>query len=144
MIGNVKDFIYNNDMTALDKFFSDTDRLIAHADNPSANFSDKKFADELLRLTSPLIGDFEPLSSPLTEYWKDHYTPTLTSAEGRKFAAQWFANLYALLSGSFTKDMDFPDRDWDEIRETVNDQAEYLDMDILSTIMTTIVERGKT
>jgi len=39
--------------------------------------------------------------------------------------------------------MDFPDDDWDEIREIISAEADTMDLDLLTSIMTIIVERGK-
>lgn len=78
----------------------------------------------------------------MAEYWKGAYTHTLSAEEGRKAAVEWFGALHALLNGEFDQSMNFPDRDWEEIRETINAEADNMDMDLLSSILTTIVERG--
>ncbi|WP_289844088.1 hypothetical protein [Treponema denticola] len=39
--------------------------------------------------------------------------------------------------------MDFPQQDWEQINLIISSEAESLDMDLLNSIMTVIVERKK-
>ena len=39
--------------------------------------------------------------------------------------------------------MDFPQEDWEQINLIISSEAESLDMDLLNSIMTVIVERKK-
>lgn len=134
--------MYNNHMTNIDKFYSDADRIMARAGAPG-NQDMKKLAAELSRHFLGWTRDYGELGPNLSTYWIDEYSNTLSTPEGRKAAIEWFGALLALLSGSFTAEMDFSDRDWEEIRENVSAEAEDLDMDLVASIMTVIVERGK-
>lgn len=130
-------------MTNLDKFYSDADRLMKRAAVPGSGLSAGGIAQELRRLYLSWARDYGNLGSDLADYWVSTYESTLNTEEGRKNGVEWFASLLALLGGDFSPDMDFPDRDWEEIRDTVNAEADDLDIDLLSSIMTVIVERGK-
>jgi hypothetical protein len=127
-------------MTDLDKFFSDADRLVARAS--ASNASPERLAGDLARNFQTWTRDYGDIGADLSAYWVDRYAATLTSPEGKKAAVDWFGNLLALLSGGFTPQMDFPDADWEEIRETISAEADNLDIDLLTDIMTVIVERG--
>jgi len=129
-------------MTNIDKFYSDGDRLMSKAGAPGSQ-DVKKLAAELSRLFLGWTRDFGELGANLSTYWIDEYADTLSTAEGRKAAVEWFGALLALLSDCFTADMNFSDRDWEEIRENVSAEAGDLDMDLVSSIMTVIVEHGK-
>ena len=134
--------MYNSPMTNIDKFYSDADRLMAKAGAPGAQDL-KKLAAELSRLFLGWTRDYGEIGANLSTYWIDEYSLTLSTPEGRKAAVEWFGAVLALLSDCFTAEMDFSDRDWEEIRENVSAEAEDLDMDLVATIMTVIVERGK-
>jgi hypothetical protein len=129
-------------MTDIDKFLSDADRLVARA-SATGKTDTQKLAGELTRLFLIWARDFGELGTNLSSYWIGEYTESLSTEEGRKRAVEWFGSILALLSDCFTKDMDFSDRDWEEIRDCISDEAENLDMDLITSIMTIIVDRGK-
>jgi hypothetical protein len=115
---------------------------MARAGSPDG-LSGERLAAELSRMFLSCARDYGDLASNLAAYWIDEYSSTLSDPAGRKAAVDWFSHLLALLDGTFTKEMDFPDRDWEEIRDNVSAEAESLDMDLVMSIMAIIVERGK-
>lgn len=129
-------------MTDIDKFYSDADRLMARASSQGP-VDVQKLAAELTRLFLRYTQGLGDLGTNMGAYWVETYANTLATEEGRKRASEWFASVLSLLSGSFAAEMDFNDRDWDEIRDTVSDEAENLDIDLITSIMTVIVDRGK-
>ncbi len=129
-------------MTDIDKFFSDADRLVARASVPGSQ-SAGKLGSELSRMFLVWTRDHGDIGTDLAAYWTERYGNTLTTDAGRKTALEWFGAALALLSGCFADTMTFPDEDWEEIRDIVSAEAENLDMDLLVSIMTVIVERGK-
>lgn len=129
-------------MTDIDKFYSDADRLVARASAPGS-LAAGKLGSELSRMFLVWTRDFGEVGTNIAAYWTNKYSQTLTSDAERKTAIEWFAAAIALLSGCFTEKMDFPDEDWYEIRDIVSAEADDLDIDLLMTIMTVIVDRGK-
>jgi len=129
-------------MTDIDKFFSDADKLVARV-SAAGKPDTQKLAGEITRLFLIWARDFGELGTNLSTYWIDEYAETLSTEEGRKRAIEWFGSVLALLSDCFTKNMDFSDRDWGEIRDCISDEAENLDMELITSIMTIIVDRGK-
>ncbi|MBN1615933.1 MAG: hypothetical protein JW875_01370 [Spirochaetales bacterium] len=128
-------------MTNLDKFCSDAQRLVARAEK--SPIDEKNFPNELLRLFASWSRDFDPVASALGSYWQDRYGRELSDSSKRKDAVEWFIALLSLLSGDFPATAHFADDDWDEIRETVSAEAETMDMDVVTAIMSILVERGK-
>jgi hypothetical protein len=129
-------------MTDIDKFFSDADRLVARASIPGSTAAGK-LGSELSRLFLVWTRDFGTLGAAFADYWTGKYANKLNTEHDRKAACEWFAAAVALLSGCFTPEMDFPDEDWAEIRDIISAEAETLDMDLVMSIMTVIVDRGK-
>ncbi len=128
-------------MKEIDKFFSDGDKIIAKWRAEGTG--------KTARLASALSAHFrswtrsvDEIAEPLVTYWETEYADTLGTEEGRKAAVDWLGALHALLTGGFDGTMDFAARDWEEIRDTINAEAEAMDLDLLSEIMTVIVERG--
>jgi hypothetical protein len=130
-------------MTNLDKFYSDADRLMKRSAVPGNGLSAGALAQELRRLFLSWARDYGNLGTDLADYWVSAYESSLGTEEGRKNGVEWFGALLALLGGEFSPAMDFSHRDWEEIRDTVNAEADDMDIDLLSSIMTVIVERGK-
>jgi hypothetical protein len=128
-------------MTDIDKFYSDADRIMAKAGAPGSGGT-AKLASDLSRHFLLWARDYGDVGTDMATWWMEHYADTLGSDEGRKAAVEWFGALLALLTGNFTAEMDFPTDDWNEIRDTVSACADDLDIDIITTIMTVIVERG--
>lgn len=138
-MGKVKDFWYNKPMTNLDKYYSDADRLASRG----ANRPKDEFAKALVQLFSSWSRDFEPIASALCGYWQGRYADTLDTEAGKTAAVEWFGSLLSLFYEDFPRDKDFADDDWEEIRDTVSAEAESLDMDLVTSILSVIVERGK-
>lgn len=129
-------------MTDIDKFYSDADKLVTRASVPGSSFAGK-LKSELSRLFLIWTRDYGQLGTAFCEYWHITYGDSLSTENDRKAAVEWLASALCLLSGCFTKEMDFPDRDWQEIRDIISAEAEDLDIDMLMSIMSIIVERGK-
>jgi hypothetical protein len=134
--------MYNIGMTDIDKFYSDADRLVTRASAPGAP-DQGKLADELVRLFSIWTRDYGELGTAIADYWLGTYAQTLSGPGKGQAAVEWLGAALSLISGSFTPEMDFPDDDWDEIREIISAEADTMDLDLLTSIMTIIVERGK-
>lgn len=129
-------------MTDIDKFCSDADKMMARSPVPGTNDAARMISG-LTNLFLAHTRDFGDIGTDLADWWKERYGDTLDSPEGRKAAVDWFAAVLSLLTGNFTKDMDFPDADWDEIRESISAEADNMDIETLTGILTVIVERGK-
>ncbi len=141
IIGKVKVFRYNIAMKDIDKFFSDGDRIIARW-RAEGTGKTERLASALSAHFLSWCRSLSDIAGPLASYWETTYGDTLGTEAGRKAALEWFGALHALLHEEFDDSMDFPEADWDEIRETINAEADSMDLDLLSGILTVIVERG--
>lgn len=124
-------------MNSLEKFYSDGLKLIKSCDS-------EKFAVELAELFNKAIYSFDKHISGLAKNLADYKLANLLSGEIDKTeCVEWFYKLFSLFAGSFDKNMDFSEEDWNEIKLTISAEAEELDMDFLNEIMTVFVERKK-
>lgn len=130
-------------MTDIDKFFSDSDRILKTASKPgiSGTSSSKTLARDLLRNFHAWTRNYGTLADALSDYWTQTYANDLDTFESRKIAAQWLGYALSLLSESFTPEMDFTNADWEAIREIVSSEADDIDISLLTSILSVIVER---
>ena len=127
-------------MTNLDKFSSDVQRAAARAvrDNKT-----DKLSSELEKMFLEWNRDSGTLAENLAGFWVDNYSRALSEDEPRTAALDRLVSLMALLTGDFDEAMDFPDSEWEEIREIVSAEAVSMDMGRLMEIMAIIVSRGR-
>lgn len=122
-------------MTIVEKFYSDALRRIAKC-------SDSAFRQELCTFFVQTIRTYDKsllsLAQDVAEYWSAAH-PTDTAEE----ALNWFYAVFALFDGNFTDDMDFSDKDWNELCAIVSAAADTLDMHTVSTMMGVMVDRHK-
>ncbi|ULQ60894.1 hypothetical protein K7I13_06430 [Brucepastera parasyntrophica] len=129
-------------MIPLDKFHSDANKICKHMS--PAGGSGNGAAQELARLFLSYTKQYGNIGYDLITYWNGKYDRGLADPQTAAAAIDWLTNALALLSGEFTKEMDFPDADWMEIRDCITAEADNLDIDLLTSIMSVFVERGKT
>ena len=131
-------------MTDLGKFYADVQRCLKHerADN-NGNYDGLRASRAIEKLFISYNRGLENIAEPLAEYWEQTYiqkSPKLAE-EPQKANIDWLANVIALFDGQLEPDQNFSKKDWAEINDIVNAEAEDLPLDVLSSIMSTIVER---
>ncbi len=125
-------------MTNLDKFYSDMQKAVG-LHSRDGNW--KTLAGDLERNFLSWNRSHGVLAENLLTFWSERYGRFLDSEEERVTAVDRLGALMALLDGGFDDSHTFADTDWDEIREIVSAEAETMDMDTLTNIMSVIVSR---
>lgn len=135
---------YHKAMTDLGKFYADVQRCLKHerADH-NGNYDGLRASRAIEKLFISYSRGLECIAEPLAEYWEQTYIQKSTNLaeEPQKTNIDWLANVLALFDGQLEPDQNFSKKDWAEINDTVNAEAEDLPLDVLSSIMSTIVER---
>ena len=131
-------------MTDLGKFYADVQRCLKHerADH-NGNYDGLRASRAIEQLFISYSRGLENIAEPLAEYWEQtniQKSPKL-GEEPQKANIDWLANVIALFDGQLEPDQNFSKKDWSEINDIVNAEAEDLPLDVLSYIMSTIVER---
>lgn len=131
-------------MTDLGKFYADVQRCLKHerADH-NGNYDGLRASRAIEKLFVSCNRGLENLTEPLAEYWEQTYIlkSNKIEEEPQKANIDWLANMFALIDGELTADQNFSKKDWEEINDIVNAEAEDLPMDVLSSIMSTLVDR---
>lgn len=128
-------------MNNFDKFASEIHKTASRsAQNQRGSMT---LAQDLAHLFEIWTRDIQSLGHLFAQYWLDSYAIDLNNPDALEASLTWLKQAYALLSCEFSKDMDFSEKDWYELKEIVTSEAEDLDLDLLTNLLTIFVERGK-
>lgn len=131
-------------MKDLGKFYADVQRCLKHerADN-NGNYDGLRASRSVEKLFVSYNKGLECITEPLAEYWEQTYILKSKDIkeEPQKCNIDWLANILALIDGELEPEEDFTKKDWAEINDIVNAEAEDLPIEVLSSIMSAIVER---
>lgn len=115
-------------MNYIDKFLSDSQRVINTNNSSSQKIID---LERLFSIASSQLGEIAP---KLFQYWKETYNIDFEKK------IDWLGDLLFLLSNQLDHEPVFTKKDWKEIQEEVSAEADTMDMDILSSIMSTMLQ----
>ena len=122
-------------MTALEKFYSDAERLIQkYSPHSEKEALAELFCNAIKVYDKQLVA----LAEDITQYWLDTH-----GTDSSKEAVDWFYAVFALLDSSFQPTMDFSDDDWAELNTLLNAHADTLDLSLLHSIMDLMLSRHK-
>ena len=132
-------------MTDIGKFLSNIQRIKKHdrqnnSGNPDYNRIFRELNSLFLRLTSCPAD----LARSVFEYWENEYifNSQNQKEEPSEENSQKLAAMLAFLEGSDEFQSVLTQKDWQELRDLVNYEAEDLPVDILQSLMRVLVEKG--
>ena len=130
-------------MDLIQKFYSDIEKIKKHNRDASGKLNMLNTRNQIVNLFENNNRGMCDLPHSLVEYWLSEYMePELASGATEISTAtiDKLAAMYAFL----TEDSDtecLTDKDWKQLGEAVNYEAEDLRMERLSSLMTTLVEK---
>ena len=130
-------------MIDLGKFYADVQRCLKHerADN-NENYDGLRACRAVKKLFVSYFRGLENIAEPLAEYWEQTYILQSKNLEDEPQKQYRLARkCYRLINGELEADRNFPQKDCVEINNVVNAEAEDIPIDVLSSIMSTLVER---
>lgn len=132
-------------MTDIGKFLSDIQRIKKHdrqnhSGNPDYNRIFRDLNSLFLRSTSCPAD----LARSVFEYWENEYISNSQNQkeEPSEENSQKLAAMLAFLEDSDEFQSVLTQKDWQELRDLVNYEAEDLPVDILQSLMRVLVEKG--
>ena len=132
-------------MTDIGKFLSDIQRIKKHdrqnnSGNPDYNRIFRELNSLFLRSTSCPAD----LARSVFEYWENEYVFNSQNQkeEPSEENSQKLAAMLAFLEDSDEFQSVLTQKDWQELRDLVNYEAEDLPVDILQSLMRVLVEKG--
>ena len=131
-------------MTNTDKFFADIKRIIKRNRVDGATYDALKCCRQVTELFSSYNKDLGDLPNSTGDYWfKQYIVPSSQlSEEPTPQHQDWLADVLELLAGEEGEFKSITPKDWIVLRDFVGFEAEELPMDVLSSLMGVLLEKG--
>ena len=127
------------------KFYADIQRILKYdRANNNGNFNPERACKEIGNRFASSYKNFGALPEGIAQYWLENKVLSSSdiSQEPPEDTINWILDADDFLSAEKDKTYCFSKTDWEEIRELVNAEACDLDIDLLSDLMSIIVENG--
>lgn len=127
------------------KFYADIQRILKYdRANNNGNFNPERACKEIAKRFSTSYKTFGALPEGISQYWLENKVLSSSdiSKEPTEDTINWILDADDFLSAEKDKTYCFSKKDWEEIRELVNAEACDLDINLLSDLMSIIVENG--
>lgn len=132
-------------MTDIAKFNSDVQRILKYDRQENSGKSDfMRVAPELQKLFARSTSAPVTLANSIFEYWENEYIHDSAEPENEPTSSH-LDKLCAMLSFLENSDEGYEDldeHDWQELGDLVNYEAEDMPIDILQSLMSTLVSKG--
>ena len=131
-------------MTNTDKFFADIKRIIKRNRADGATYDALKCCRQVTELFSSYNKDLGDLPNSIGDYWFEQYIvpSSQLSEEPTPQHQDWLADVLELLAGEEGEFKSITPKDWIVLRDFVGFEAEELPMDVLSSLMGVLLEKG--
>lgn len=127
------------------KFYADIQRILKYdRANNNGNFNPERACKEIGNRFASSYKNFGALPEGIAQYWLENKVLSSSdiSQEPTEDTINWILDADDFLSAEKDKTYCFSKTDWEEIRELVNAEACDLDINLLSDLMSIIVENG--
>lgn len=127
------------------KFYADIQRILKHdRANNNGNFNPERACKEIGNRFASSYKNFGALPEGIAQYWLENKVLSSSdiNQEPTEDTINWILDADDFLSAEKDKTYCFSKTDWEEIRELVNAEACDLDINLLSDLMSIIVENG--
>lgn len=131
-------------MTDIDKFLADCKRHIKRYREEAGTGYDGLIASEkIAELFASWRKDLGDVPKSLAEYWVTEYIAPSSELQDEPTweHLDWLTCLLEFLEGEHSSFECFSKKDWETIRDCINYEAEVLPVDILTTLMSTLLEK---
>ncbi len=131
-------------MTEIEKFSADVKRIVKHdrADH-GGSYDGLRAAQKAAELFSSYSKELAGLPESIADYWLHTYVEPSADADNEPSEehVEWLASALAFLAGDERECVGFSAADWRTLCDLVNYEAEDLPIDVLSDLMTILVNR---
>ena len=131
-------------MTNTDKFLADIKRIIKRNRGSDAVYDGMECSRQVAQLFCSYYKDLGDLPNSISEYWLNTYIVTSDeiSEEPNREHQDWLADALEFLAGEEGEFKSITQRDWLALRDLINYEAEELPVEVLSSLMGLLLERG--
>ena len=127
------------------KFYADIQRILKYdRANNNGNFNPERACKEIGNRFASSYKHYGAIPEGISQYWLENKVLSSSdiSQEPTEDTINWILDADDFLSAEKDKTYCFSKTDWEEIRELVNAEACDLDINLLSDLMSIIVENG--
>lgn len=130
-------------MDNIQKFFSDIEKIKKHNRDANGHLDLVKSSNQIADLFQNNNRGFCDLPNSLTDYWKKRYVDFDINSGASEFSSitiEKIGAMQAFLDNDSDTDC-LDQEDWRQIADAVNYEAEDMPMDLLSSMMSILVEK---
>lgn len=130
-------------MADLRKFYADIQRIQKHTRAKYSFHNSKEVTSQVMDLFESNTRGLGDLPHSVVEYWKKTYIDCSSKPQEEPVQEHldWLAVVLSFLDGELAHDQDIPLKDWKELAQLINYEAEDIPIDTLSSMMSTLVEK---
>ena len=130
-------------MADLRKFYADVQRIQKHTRAKYSAHNPSEVTSQLMDLFESNTRGLGDLPHSILEYWKRSYIDTSSHPQNEPVQEHidWLAVVLSFLDGELEPVQDIPLKDWKELAQLINYDAEDIPIDALSSMMSTLVEK---
>lgn len=131
-------------MTNTDKFLADIKRIVKRNRSNGAAYDGVECSRQVGQLFCSYYKDLGDLLNSISEYWFNTYIITSgeISEEPNREHQDWLADVLEFLAGEEGEFKSITQKDWVALRDLINYEAEDLPVEVLSSLMGVLLERG--
>ena len=131
-------------MTNTDKFLADIKRIINRNRADGVKYDALACCRQVTELFSFYNKDLGDLPHSIGDYWfKEYIVPSTQLEEEPTLQHQdWLADVLEFLAGEEGEFKSITSKDWITLRDLINYEAEDLPVEVLSSLMGVLLERG--
>lgn len=132
-------------MSDIRKFYADVQRCLKHerSDFPGG-YNGLHAAKYVEKIFVSYNADLGSLPVSIAELWESRYITVSADSDTEPTTAHidWLAAILSFMDGELLDDIEIPMQDWKDIAELISCEAEDLPIDVLTSMMTILVEKS--
>lgn len=131
-------------MTNTDKFLADIKRIIKRNRSDNTHYDGMECSRQVGNLFCSYHKDLGDLPSSIIQHWLTQYIEPSSELqeEPTREHQDWLADVLEFLAGEEGEFKSITHEDWVALRDLINYEAEDLPVEVLSSLMGVLLERG--
>ena len=133
-------------MTNVDNFYSDVQRIKKYDRAQNPTYNGLRCSQAVAQLFENCNSDLGDLPHSISDYWLRNYIETSSdmNAEPTDEHVEWLLTVLCFFDNNLGTEHDLSKKDWKAIQEFINYEAESLPIDVLTDLMSILVEKPNT
>ena len=131
-------------MNNTDKFLADVKRIVKRNHSETTQYDGLECSRQVANLFCSYNKELGALPNSIAEYWLTTYVKKGSDLgqEPSSKSQDWLADVLEFLAGEESELKSITATDWVTLRDLINFEVEDLPMEVLSSLMGTLLERG--